>query len=43
MIMDEGPDGPNETQKEFIKKYNSLELKNLGFLTYLENFPFMIY
>ena len=41
MIMDEGPDGPTEEQKAFIRRYNTRVYE--GFITILENLPFILH
>ena len=43
MIMDEGPDGPTDAQKAFIRRYNTRVYEMQGFITILENLPFIMH
>ena len=42
-ILDEGPEGPAESQKIFIRSYNRAAVEAQGILTMVENLPFALH
>ena len=42
-IIKDPPDGPSQEHRKFIEQYNIRVFEKSGFITFLENFPFMVH